>query len=397
MDPCAHVRFPGYSSCHPLIIVLVDPRIGFLVVLSATASSPIDDYLLFQFQSLSSLPLSPAVRPFKPSSPRPLHPILAVSDTSLAFSIIVSHQVTFSSRASSFPMGNLDQCRGVGCLHLPLLSGRTRLLFEDSRSLSLALSLSLPLEVKPPVLRSPGAFIRSPTSHPLFPPTYIAVTRCQLSVVCPFSFSLFLLATHPLRLSVHIRSLASQTVVVAVVYFPVSVRASQLSFVGVKRFCCCFVVPLGCRSSPLLCAVIAVVVALCSTPPRPSAHGRALAVRLCSLCLWYMTFLFLFFVTFAVRSTLCLPRLFFLRVVCPFSSSAFDFVNGYSFADAPLCVCGSRCPVGTDNMKLPLLCADDVFAPPPPRRGLVSLSLAFLTLFFDSFEWYSFRCTRPRT
>lgn len=79
-----------------------------------------------------------------------------------------------------------------------------------------------------------------------------------------------------------------------------------------------------------------------------------------------MTFLFTFCVTFAVQSTLCLPRLFFPRV-CPFSS-AYDFVNGYSFADVPLCVAGSRCPVRTDYMKLPLLCVDDVFAP-PLRRG----------------------------
>lgn len=112
-----------------------------------------------------------------------------------------------------------------------------------------------------------------------------------------------------------------------------------------------------------------------------------------------MTFLFTFCVTFAVQSTLCLPRLFFPRV-CPFSS-AYDFVNGYSFADVPLCVAGSRCPVRTDYMKLPLLCVDDVFAPPPcggaNEAALVSLSLAFLTLFFDLLEWDSLRCAPPRT
>lgn len=93
-----------------------------------------------------------------------------------------------------------------------------------------------------------------------------------------------------------------------------------------------------------------------------------------------MTFLFTFCVTFAVQSTLCLPRLFFPRV-CPFSS-AYDFVNGYSFADVPLCVAGSRCPVRTDYMKLPLLCVDDVFAPPPLAAGRTKPPLYHFRLHF---------------
>lgn len=113
-----------------------------------------------------------------------------------------------------------------------------------------------------------------------------------------------------------------------------------------------------------------------------------------------MTFLFAFFVTFAVRSTLCLSRLFFFAPVLP--SSAYDFVNDIRL---PMCLCvfarrGVSFRDVLVDMKLPLLCVDEVFAPPLRRGERSRPCITFACISYVGFRFVrvgSVRCSAACT